>query len=62
MKKAGFLEVSQDAFYLREVGLLLTDTAPRNVRISGESAIPFDAIAEMATEEVTLWIEKRGPR
>jgi hypothetical protein len=59
MKKAGFLEVSQDSFFLREAGILLTDTAPRNVRIFEDSAIPFDAIAEIASEKVIHWIERQ---
>jgi hypothetical protein len=59
MCEEGFLEVSRDAFYLPTFGILLTDAAPRNVRISGDSAIPFDAIAETASEEVIHWIGLR---
>ena len=62
MGNAGFLEVSRDAFYLPDSGILLTDTAPRNVRISGNSAIPFDAIAGIVTDEVSRWIKKRSFR
>lgn len=59
MQKAGFIEVSRDAFYLPASGILLTDTAPRNVRIYEDGLIPFDAIAEVATDEVIRWIKKR---
>jgi hypothetical protein len=33
MTNEGFLEISPGAFFLEEVGILLTDAAPRNVRI-----------------------------
>lgn len=59
MRNAGFLEVSKEAYYLQDSGILLTDTAPRNVRISAGSAIPFDAIAEIAADEVVRWIKAR---
>lgn len=59
MRNAGFLEVSKEAYYLRDSGILLTDTASRNVRISEGSAIPFDAIAEIAADEVVHWIKTR---
>lgn len=59
LENAGFLEVSREAFYLPDSGILLTNTAPRNVRISGDSAIPFDALAEIASDEVTRWIKKQ---
>ena len=44
--------------FLEEVGILLTDAAPRNVRIVEGRAVPFDAIAEVAEDEVVRWIRK----
>jgi len=55
MQRAGFLPLGLDAFYLAEAGLLLTDAAPRNVRVSMGFPVPFDAIAEIASPEVEAW-------
>ncbi len=57
MTYAGFREISRGAFFLEEAGVLLTDAAPRNVRIMEGRAIPFDAIAEVAEDEVVRWIK-----
>lgn len=59
MVETGFLEISQGAFYLPGPRLLLTDAAPRNIRIYEGAAIPFDAIAEIASEEVVRWVERK---
>jgi hypothetical protein len=58
MRQEGFSEVSQDSFYSETTGILLTDAAPRNVRISEGRPIPFDAIAEVAADEVVRWIKR----
>jgi hypothetical protein len=58
MTNAGFREISRGAFFLKEAGVLLTDAAPRNVRIVEGLAIPFDAIAEVAEDEVVRWIKQ----
>jgi hypothetical protein len=57
MTNAGFLEISRGAFFLDEARILMTDAAPRNVRILEGRAIPFDAIAEIADEDVVYWIK-----
>lgn len=57
MTYAGFREISRGAFFLKEAGVLLTDAAPRNVRLMEGRAIPFDAIAEVAEDEVVRWIK-----
>ncbi len=61
MAKVGFVEVSRDAFYLPEARVLLTDCAPRNVRILSGKAIPFDAIAESPSAEVSRWLAEKIP-
>jgi hypothetical protein len=55
MLEVGFIEISGDAFYRPRSGLLLTDAAPRNVKISNGGPVPFDAIAEEASDEVKRW-------
>lgn len=49
LSKYRFHEVSTGAFYQPEMRLLLTDAAPRNVRIVDGVPVPFDAIAQIAT-------------
>ena len=61
MAATGFVEVSRDAFYLPEAHVLLTDCAPRNVRISAGKVIPFDAIAEIPSAEVSRWLAEKNP-
>ena len=51
----GFVEVSNAAFFDPETRLLLTDAAPRNVRIVEGIPVPFDAIAQIATGRVLEW-------
>ena len=55
----GFVEISQNAFLQRETGLLLTDMAPRNVRIIDGIPVPFDAIAQIAPPAVLDWVNAR---
>ena len=57
MTNVGFREISRGAFFLEEAGVLLTDAAPRNVRIVEGRAVPFDAIAEVAEDDVVRWIK-----
>jgi len=54
----GYYEISEDAFLNFELGLLLTDAAPRNIRILDGEIIPFDAIAQDASHRVWTWILK----
>ncbi|MEI9894397.1 MAG: hypothetical protein WDN28_11070 [Chthoniobacter sp.] len=51
----GFREISRDAFFDPETHLLLTDAAPRNVRIVDGIPIPFDAIAQIPSGKVLEW-------
>jgi len=53
----GFMRVSLDAFLNFESHILLTDAAPRNVRIAGGSIALFDAIASIADEGICSWAE-----
>lgn len=55
----GFFEISQDAFLHRRTTVLLTDVAPRNVRIIGNQPVLFDAIATFASPEVLAWARQR---
>lgn len=59
MPRAGFIEISKESFYHRDSKILLTDVAPRNARIATNHIIPFDAIAEIASQEVVGWIETK---
>ena len=48
----GFINISNDAFLNFENHILLTDAAPRNVRIVDRTPVLFDAIAAFASEKV----------
>jgi len=56
----GFENISQDAFLHFENRILLTDAAPRNVRIIDENLALFDAIASMATPRIYEWASRRS--
>ena len=58
LKSFGFLPISLDAFLNFESGILLTDAAPRNVRIVDGAIALFDAIASIASDEVLAAMEK----
>ena len=51
----GFSEISEDAYLHFVSGVLLTDMAPRNIRIIERIPVPFDAIAQIAAPEVLAW-------
>jgi hypothetical protein len=55
MAMYGFAEISQDAFLHRRSRVLLTDVAPRNVRIINRQPVLFDAIATFASPEILAW-------
>ncbi len=55
LKLYGYRKISGDAFLNDDNGVLLTDAAPRNVRIVDGVPIPFDAIAEIAPPAVLQW-------
>ena len=55
----GFHEISEDAFLDFETGLLLTDVAPRNIRIVERIPVPFDAITQMAAPRILEWASTR---
>jgi len=59
LAKYRFHEVSTHAFYQPEIRLLLTDAAPRNVRIVDGVPVPFDAIAQVASGRILTWCEER---
>jgi hypothetical protein len=55
----GYQKISDGAFLHNGSGILLTDAAPRNVRIVDGAPIPFDAIAQIASPEVIKWAKSR---
>jgi hypothetical protein len=55
----GFRRISEGAFFRKESLVLLTDAAPRNVRVVGGVPVPFDAIAEIASPEVIEWASSK---
>ena len=57
----GFNEISEDAFLDFETGVLMTDVAPRNIRIVEGIPVPFDAITQMATPRILEWAKARRP-
>ena len=59
LERYGFAEVSEAAFFDPETRLLLTDAAPRNVRIVDGIPVPFDSIAQIATGRVLEWCATR---
>jgi hypothetical protein len=52
----GFNNISEDAYLHPETGILLTDAAPRNVRIVDGKPVLFDAIAMLASKMVVAWV------
>lgn len=56
MLSFGFVLISENSYFQADSRLLLTDAAPRNVKIADGGPVPFDAIAELATGEVLSWI------
>ena len=55
----GFESVSEDAFLHFESRILLTDAAPRNVRVIEGRLALFDAIASIATAQIIDWASER---
>jgi len=51
----GFGKIAKDAFLNVGTRVLLTDAAPRNVRVLNGIPIPFDAIAEVPSNSVLQW-------
>ncbi len=51
----GFEKIGMDAFLNFQLRILLTDAAPRNVRIVDGSIALFDAIALIATDTIVDW-------
>jgi len=56
----GFENISEDAFLHFESRILLTDAAPRNVRIVGKTLALFDVIASIAPSPVDEWARSGG--
>jgi hypothetical protein len=54
----GFRCISLDAYLNFETRILLTDAAPRNVRIVNGAIALFDAIACIASDETAAWAEE----
>jgi len=54
--KYGFMEISENAYLHPQTGVLLTDVAPRNIRIIDGVPVPFDAIATFAGRRVLEWV------
>ena len=61
LARYGYRKISGDAFLNEETGILLTDAAPRNVRIIEGAIILFDALAELATDRVIQWATAHRP-
>ena len=61
LARYGYCKISGDAFLNEETGILLTDAAPRNVRIIEGAIILFDALAELATDRVIEWAAAHRP-
>lgn len=59
LSEYGFEAVSEDAFIHFGTGILLTDAAPRNVRIVNGVTVPFDAIATIANDRTLKWALQR---
>ena len=59
LSKYGFARICTEAFLHEDSGILLTDLHPRNIRIVDGEPVPFDAIAEFASERVLEWWRKR---
>jgi hypothetical protein len=55
----GFQEISPPAFFHAGTHILLTDAAPRNVRVVEGNPIPFDAIAKVASGRILTWALER---
>jgi len=55
LAKYEFESISEDAFLNFDNRILLTDAAPRNVRIVDGNLALFDVIASMATSRVYEW-------
>ena len=51
----GFENISEDAFLHFENRILLTDAAPRNVRLVEGTLALFDAIASLVANKVYEW-------
>ena len=58
----GYHRISTDTYLNPETLVLLTDAAPRNVRIINGVPVPFDAIASFASPEIMTWAEERIPK
>lgn len=55
-----YFKISEDAFLNPENKVLLTDAAPRNIRVIDGAPVPFDAIAERASEKIVTWATSQG--
>jgi hypothetical protein len=56
LRTHGFIEISEDAYLRSDFSILLTDVAPRNVRIVDGIPVPFDAIAQTPAKDVIDWV------
>ena len=55
----GYRKISEGTFLHNASRILLTDAAPRNVRIVSGTPVPFDAIAEIASRKIMEWAKSR---
>jgi hypothetical protein len=58
LSRYGYQRISVDTYLNGRTNILLSDAAPRNVRIINRVPVPFDAIASFATPEVLAWVAK----
>jgi hypothetical protein len=55
----GFEQISEDAYLHVEFEILLTDAAPRNVRVVEGIPALFDVIASIASPDVIRWAARQ---
>lgn len=55
-----FQKISEDTFLNFELQVLIGDAAPRNVRVKDGILVLFDAIAEVASDQVIAWALEKG--
>lgn len=56
----GLRKLGGDAYLNFDTRVLLTDAAPRNVRVIEGAPVPFDAVAEIASDEILEWARARA--
>jgi len=55
LARFGYLRISHETFIEKNSGILLTDVAPRNVRIVDGIPALFDVLAQKASDQIRRW-------